>query len=63
MSPIEGVRMRFDHVSIAVNSIDRGVGFFRRYFPTVARNDKQVSEQAQADSCGRISTLAARRWS
>ncbi len=47
MSPIEGVRMRFDHVSIAVKSIDRGVGFFRRYFPTIAHNHKQVSEQAQ----------------
>ena len=47
MSLAEGVRMRFDHVSIAVESIDRGVGFFSRYFPTIARNDKQVSEQAQ----------------
>jgi methylmalonyl-CoA/ethylmalonyl-CoA epimerase len=47
MSPVEGVRMRFDHVSIAVASIDRGVGFFTRYFPTQPRNDKQTSEQAQ----------------
>jgi methylmalonyl-CoA/ethylmalonyl-CoA epimerase len=47
MSPVAGVRMRFDHVSIAVDSIDRGVGFFTRYFPTHPRNDKQVSEQAQ----------------
>ncbi|MEA2681577.1 MAG: Glyoxalase/Bleomycin resistance protein/Dioxygenase superfamily, partial [Candidatus Binataceae bacterium] len=47
MSPVAGVRMRFDHVSIAVASIDRGVGFFARYFPTHPRNDKQVSEQAQ----------------
>ena len=39
--------MRFDHVSIAVASIDRGVDFFTRYFPTHPRNDKQVSEQAQ----------------
>ncbi len=47
MSPVDGVQMRFDHVSIAVESIDRGVGFFSRYFPTIGRNDKQVSEQAQ----------------
>jgi methylmalonyl-CoA/ethylmalonyl-CoA epimerase len=39
--------MRFDHVSIAVASIDRGVEFFKRYFPTQPRNDKQISEQAQ----------------
>jgi len=39
--------MRFDHISIAVESIDRGVGFFSRYFPTIARNGKQLSEQAQ----------------
>jgi methylmalonyl-CoA/ethylmalonyl-CoA epimerase len=47
MSPVEGVRMRFDHVSIAVASIDRGVEFFKRYFPTQPRNEKQISEQAQ----------------
>ena len=47
MSPVDGVRMRFDHVSIAVESIARGVDFFSRYFPTVARNSKQISEQAQ----------------
>lgn len=47
MSPVDGLRMRFDHVSIAVESIDRGVAFFTRYFPTVARNAKQISEQAQ----------------
>jgi methylmalonyl-CoA/ethylmalonyl-CoA epimerase len=47
MSPVAGVRMRFDHVSIAVESIDRGVDFFTRYFPNNPRNDKQVSEQAQ----------------
>jgi methylmalonyl-CoA epimerase len=26
-------RMRFDHLSVAVRSIDDGMGFFRRYFP------------------------------
>jgi methylmalonyl-CoA/ethylmalonyl-CoA epimerase len=46
MGLIEGVRIRFDHVSIAVNSIDRGVAFFQRYFPTYPRHEKQVSEQA-----------------
>jgi methylmalonyl-CoA/ethylmalonyl-CoA epimerase len=46
MRLIEGVRIRFDHVSIAVNSIDRGVAFFQRYFPTYPRHEKQVSEQA-----------------
>lgn len=46
MGSIEGVRIRFDHVSIAVDSIDRGVAFFRRYFPTYPRHEKQTSEQA-----------------
>jgi methylmalonyl-CoA epimerase len=39
--------MRFDHVSIAVHSIDQGVAFFRRHFPTYWRHDKEVSEQAR----------------
>jgi methylmalonyl-CoA/ethylmalonyl-CoA epimerase len=43
----EGVRIRFDHVSIAANSIDRGVEFFQRYFPISTRHEKQVSEQAR----------------
>jgi methylmalonyl-CoA/ethylmalonyl-CoA epimerase len=43
----EGVRLRFDHVSIAANSIDRGVEFFQRYFPIDTRHEKQVSEQAR----------------
>ncbi|MGH8011451.1 MAG: VOC family protein [Candidatus Binataceae bacterium] len=46
MTPIEGVRIRFDHVSIAVESIDRGVEFFQRYFSTYPRHEKQLSEQA-----------------
>jgi len=43
----DGVRIRFDHVSIATHSIDRGVGWFQRYFPTAPRSPKQVSEQAR----------------
>jgi methylmalonyl-CoA/ethylmalonyl-CoA epimerase len=43
----DGVRIRFDHVSIATQSIDRGVGWFQRYFTTVSRSPKQVSEQAR----------------
>ncbi len=42
---IEGVRMRFDHVSIAVRSIDRAYAFFQRYFPTHFRNDKKRDDQ------------------
>jgi methylmalonyl-CoA/ethylmalonyl-CoA epimerase len=46
MGMIEGVRIRFDHVSIAVHSIDRGVEFFRRYFPIYPRHERLVSYQA-----------------
>jgi methylmalonyl-CoA/ethylmalonyl-CoA epimerase len=42
---IEGVRMRFDHVSIAVRSIDRAYSFFQRYFPTYFRNEKKRDDQ------------------
>ncbi len=41
----EGVRMRFDHVSMAVRSIDRAFDFFRRYFPIRERSGKNLSEQ------------------
>ncbi len=41
------VRMRFDHISIAARSIDRGVEWFRRYFPVHPRSPKQISEQAR----------------
>ncbi|MGA2409819.1 MAG: VOC family protein [Candidatus Binataceae bacterium] len=47
MGLVEGVRIRFDHVSIAVRSIDRGVAFFKRHFPTYPRHDKELSEQAR----------------
>ncbi|MGH7880035.1 MAG: VOC family protein, partial [Candidatus Binataceae bacterium] len=43
----DDVRIRFDHVSIATQSIDRGVAWFQRYFATHPRNPKQVSEQAR----------------
>jgi len=43
----DGVRIRFDHVSIATQSIDRGVAWFQRYFKTHPRSAKQVSEQAR----------------
>lgn len=39
--------MRFDHVSIAVRSIDQAVAFFRRHFPTHPRHEKELSEQAR----------------
>jgi methylmalonyl-CoA/ethylmalonyl-CoA epimerase len=42
---IEGVRMRFDHVSIAVRSIDRAYQFLQRYFPTHFRNEKRQDDQ------------------
>lgn len=46
MGLADNVRIRFDHVSIAVHSIDRAMAFFQRYFPTYPRNPKQPSEQA-----------------
>ncbi|HKV55830.1 MAG TPA: VOC family protein [Candidatus Binataceae bacterium] len=46
MSMMDGVRIRFDHVSIAAESIDKGVDFFRRYFAIYPRHEKQISEQA-----------------
>ncbi|HEY6421552.1 MAG TPA: VOC family protein [Candidatus Binataceae bacterium] len=45
MAPSEKTRMRFDHVSIAVKSIDRAMDFFARYFPIQLRNDKRSEEQ------------------
>jgi methylmalonyl-CoA/ethylmalonyl-CoA epimerase len=43
----DGVRIRFDHLSIATRSIDRGLAWFQRYFPTHPRSPKQVSDQAR----------------
>ncbi len=37
--------MRFDHVSIAVRSIDRAAEFFARYFPMQPRNPKTRDDQ------------------
>jgi methylmalonyl-CoA epimerase len=42
---IEGVRMRFDHVSIATHSIDRAYAFFRDHFPTQFRSEKRRDDQ------------------
>ncbi len=42
---IEGVNMKFDHVSIAVRSIDRAYDFFKTYFPIQIRNEKRAEEQ------------------
>jgi catechol 2,3-dioxygenase-like lactoylglutathione lyase family enzyme len=47
MSLPDGVRIRFDHLSIATHSIDRGVAWFQRYFTTHPRSSRQVSEQAR----------------
>jgi methylmalonyl-CoA/ethylmalonyl-CoA epimerase len=41
----EGVRMRFDHVSIAVRSIDRAYEFFQKYFPIQLRSPKTLDNQ------------------
>src|SRR5712692_1045615 len=45
MAVTEGVRMKFDDVSIAVRSIDRAMEFFARYFPVEPRNEKRFEEQ------------------
>ncbi|HXW85206.1 MAG TPA: VOC family protein [Candidatus Binataceae bacterium] len=41
----ETARIRFDHVSIAVKSIDRALEWFARYFPITVRHAKQFEEQ------------------
>jgi methylmalonyl-CoA/ethylmalonyl-CoA epimerase len=46
MGKADEFRIRFDHLSMAVNSIDRAMAFFARYFPTYERNQKQSTEQA-----------------
>jgi len=45
MPGIDDVRMRFDHVSIAVKSIDRAYDFFSKYFPITLRSPKTMDEQ------------------
>jgi methylmalonyl-CoA/ethylmalonyl-CoA epimerase len=37
--------MRFDHVSIAVRSIDRALEFFQKYFPIQIRSEKTLDNQ------------------
>ncbi len=46
MAASEGVRMKFDHVSIAVKSVDRALEWFGRYFPIRPRNERRYEEQA-----------------
>ena len=41
----EGVKMRFDHISIAVKSIDAAETFFTRYFPIIPRTERTQSDQ------------------
>jgi len=45
MGSTEKVRIRFDHVAIAVKSIDRAYEFFAKYFPVKLRNAKSMDEQ------------------
>ena len=45
MAATDDVRLRFDHVSIAVKSIDRAYGFFAQYFPIKLRSAKSKDEQ------------------
>ena len=45
MAATDNVRLRFDHVSIAVKSIDRAYDFFAKYFPIKLRGAKSKDEQ------------------
>ncbi len=45
MAGTDDIRMKFDHVSIAVKSIDRAYDFFARYFPITPRSPKTMDEQ------------------
>ena len=45
MAATDDVRLRFDHVSIAVKSIDRAYEFFEKYFPIKLRSAKSLDEQ------------------
>ena len=45
MAATDDVRLRFDHVSIAVKSIDRAYDFFAKYFPIKLRGAKSKDEQ------------------
>src|ERR1700691_6272910 len=45
MAANDEVRLRFDHVSIAVKSIDRAYDFFAKYFAIKLRGAKSLDEQ------------------
>ena len=45
MAATDDIRLRFDHVSIAVKSIDRAYEFFAKYFPIKLRGAKSLDEQ------------------
>ncbi|MGC2756672.1 VOC family protein, partial [Candidatus Binatus sp.] len=45
MAATDDVRLKFDHVSIAVKSIDRAYEFFSKYFPIKLRGAKSLDEQ------------------
>jgi predicted enzyme related to lactoylglutathione lyase len=45
MAATDDVRLKFDHVSIAVKSIDRAYEFFEKYFPIKLRSAKTMDEQ------------------
>ena len=40
--PIDGVRLAFDHLSVAVRDLDAGRTFFERYFPLQNLRDRHV---------------------
>src|SRR5271163_3767245 len=45
MAATDDIRLRFDHVSIAVKSIDRAYDFFAKYFPIKLRGAKSLDDQ------------------
>src|SRR5277367_6234691 len=45
MAATDDVRLKFDHVSIAVKSIDRAYDFFAKYFPIKLRGAKSLDDQ------------------
>jgi len=45
MAATDNIRLRFDHVSIAVKSIDRAYDFFAKYFPIKLRGAKSLDDQ------------------
>ncbi|HUI24995.1 MAG TPA: VOC family protein, partial [Candidatus Kryptonia bacterium] len=47
----ESIRLRVDHVSIAVRDIDAALAFFRRYFPVNMRRAKHVGYDGNFSLC------------